>query len=622
MKKTYLRRALICGLALSTMGYTNAFAEEAEQAVADDLGEVVVTAERMSSKKLETPANVVVINDKEIADNHYSDLAEALENVNGVTIAHRGGGQLDYVTINGDARVVLLLDGQRMNNEQGSLFGRSSVELNIIPSLDNVQRIEVVKGGASALYGSDAVGGVINVITKKKAENKTTVDLSAGSFSSNNVKVSYEGSQNEWDWFIAGSTQHRGNFDYKDFNGKSQTMNSSSFTDKNVSLKLRNTINDSTSATLMVNRASIDSDTWSWSSWSNKYTFDHMDALYTNISLTYAFKEDKDVPAYVRYFNNYKSMELAGAFAARNQGIDYQDGWKLNDQHTLILGGEYHWSVNSNVDGGCYNSEPIKSQAFYIQDTYAFADKWVFVPGVRIDHHSKFGTHWSPKLALNYKADDNTNFYANWGKVFKAPTADDLYYHDAWDMTIGNPNLKAETGWTATLGMNHRFDKKNSMDMSFFKSDLTDAIDWIPTGGVWYATNIHKEKKQGMEINFKSKLTDNWTVNAGYSYTHRESDSNFDANNTQPNGYRLGVAYKNRDFKANLHGVMANGLSTPTFAESRTAVINFNATYNFKPNFSVYLKALNLTNQHYSIVSDKYNPAPGRFFQIGATYSF
>lgn len=615
MKKTYLRRALICGLALSTMGYTNAFAEEAEQAAADDLGEVVVTAERMSSKKLDTPANVVVISDKEIADNHYSDLAEALENVNGVTVNQVGNGNKSYVTINGDERVVLLVDGQRLNNDMGSTFGRASVELEMIPTLDNVQRIEVVKGGASALYGSDAVGGVINVITKKNYDNKTTIDVSAGSFATTDIKVMNQGNQDGLDWFVAGVKHHDGDFDYKDRNGNSQTMKNADGDKQSAVVKLRKSLSDSESISLGVNYNQADT---------NVPNSVHLDAKYTNVNLTYNFKEDTVAPGFVRIFYNNRSMEDYSEYTSRSQGIDFQDGWKLNDQHTLIAGAEYHWSNSSNADGGGYSGETVKSQALYLQDQYAFADKWLFIPGIRIDHHSEFGTHWSPKLALNYKADDNTNFYANWGKVFKAPTTDDMFYYQNWGapyIYIGNPNLRPESGWTATLGMNHRFDKKNSMDLSFFKSDLTDAIDWAPAAGAFYATNIDKEKKQGMEINFKSKLTDNWTVNAGYSYTHREYNSNFDANNPQPNGYRLGVAYKNRDFKANLHGVMANGLSTSTFAESRTAVFNFNTSYVVNESISVYAKVLNLTNQHYTLGSENY-PAPGRFFQIGATYSF
>ena len=79
-----------------------------------------------------------------------------------------------------------------------------------------------------------------------------------------------------------------------------------------------------------------------------------------------------------------------------------------------------------------------------MQDTWKFAKKWTLVPGMRMDNHSMFGTHWSPKIAINYLADADTQVYASWGRVFKAPTADDLYYNNYG--CVGNPNLRPETG--------------------------------------------------------------------------------------------------------------------------------------------------------------------------------
>lgn len=642
MVGNYLKRALICGLALSTLSYAQAFAEEAEQvettdevqvveqidqpemAPADDLGEVVVTAQRMPSKKLETPANVVIVSEQEIADNHYQTVAEALENINGVTITSMGGGQVDYVTINGDQRVVVMLDGIRLNNDQGAPSGHYSVELDMIPTMDNIQRIEVVKGGASALYGSDAVGGVINIITKKNYKNKTTIGLNYGSWGNSEKKITTMGHDGTLDWFVSGSLIRQGNFHFKDAAGNNQTMPSSDFTGNNFSVKLRNSFSDSNSATIVFNHHAIDANVWENPIPYNGVDFGqntfapHLDGLYNNISISYDFKEDKDVAAHLRYYNNYKSIDLGGKYSTRTQGIEYQDGWKLNDEHTLIAGAEYRWS-NSDSESLGYDGKDVNTKSIYLQDTYKFAPKWTLIPGVRVDIHSEAGTHWSPKIALNYKADDKTNIYANWGKVFKSPTVDDMY--TGWG---GNPDLKPETGWVASLGMNHRFDKKNSMDMNIFISKLNDAIKWAPlgAGGMWRPYNVDEEKKRGLEINFKSKLTDNWTVNAGYSYIRSEVNSELYLNNPQPNGYRLGIAYKNRDFKANLHAIMANGLSKTVFADNRNAVINFNASYDINENINVYFKALNLTNQHYAVSTSKSYPAQGRFFQVGVNFSF
>ena len=78
-------------------------------------------------------------------------------------------------------------------------------------------------------------------------------------------------------------------------------------------------------------------------------------------------------------------------------------------------------------------------------------DKWDFVPGVRMDHHNMFGTHWTPKAALNYQADSKTQVYASWGRVFKAPTADDLYYNNVGSMISAFSVFNLESGQSAAI---------------------------------------------------------------------------------------------------------------------------------------------------------------------------
>lgn len=162
----------ICMAAVLGFGSGMSFAAEGNAAENESLDEysmndVVVTASRMPTERMETPANISVVTAKEIEENHFADVSEALENVNGVTISRQGN--FDGVELNGDERVVVLIDGRRLNNDQGNSTGKGRVDLKMLPSMKNIERIEVVKGGGSALYGSDAVGGVINIITKRGA---------------------------------------------------------------------------------------------------------------------------------------------------------------------------------------------------------------------------------------------------------------------------------------------------------------------------------------------------------------------------------------------------------------------------------------------------------------------
>lgn len=639
-------------LASAAMG-TTAFAAEAVHGESADvaadvyeLEDTVVTAERRPTKKMETPANTTVITAREIEDNHYQSVDEAIGHVNGVSIVRMGGGLRSYVRINGDDRVVIMIDGQKLNDDQGSASGRFSADLNMIPSMDNIQRIEIVKGGSSALYGSDAVGGVINIITKNAVKNETKVDINTGSWGSHNYTLSTQGKENDFSWFVTGGLQKRGHFDYK-FDGNSPTMANSDYNNNSFSMKLKNRFSDANSLVVSYNHKSVDSGLYdcfgATSSLPSSYG-NRLQENFNNYAVTWNYNEDKDVPAYIRFFYNEKTINMGGqdpiTYAVlqhapmynRVMGIDTQRGWKLSDKHTLVTGSEWHQSNSSNSLSG-YEDRKLTNISLFVQDTWKFADKWTLVPGMRMDSHSAFGTHWSPKVAINYLADADTQVYASWGRVFKAPTADDLYYK-AGGM-YGNPDLQAETGYTATIGMNHNFNEKTSVGISFFQSRLNDAIAWLNIPGTWnyVATNLDEEKRQGMELTFKHELSPMWSYDLGYSYIKREAtqkayniDMGTDPLNLQPNGYRIGVHYKSGAWKANLLGTIGSGLDAQYYNNNSSYnVWDFNLSYDIKKNLTTYFKVNNLTNQeHYEQKNSTYGyyPCAGRFYQVGLTCTF
>jgi vitamin B12 transporter len=184
-------RQVMAALLISGVSYGHAWAAAEEGTVEErpadayTMDDVIVTAERVPTSRMDTPANVSVITAEEIEANHYGSVAEALEHVNGVFVSGGGSSNNEEVRINGDERVVIMVDGRRINNDQGSMT-RASANLESIASMKNIERIEVVKGGGSALYGSDVVGGVINIITKKGDSLRTTLDVNAGSWGTYN----------------------------------------------------------------------------------------------------------------------------------------------------------------------------------------------------------------------------------------------------------------------------------------------------------------------------------------------------------------------------------------------------------------------------------------------------
>lgn len=638
-RKRWLTIGITLALMASSSGTLAAENVDVQSGGADvyDMDDTIVTAERMPSKVMETPANVAVITAKEIEANHFSSLDEAIGHVNGVSVVRGAGGERQYVRINGNDRVVIMVDGQRLNDDQGGLIGRTSVDMNMLPTMENIQRIEVVKGGSSALYGSDAVGGVINIVTKKVYKNQTKIDMNTGSWGTHNYEISTQGKENDFSWLITGGIQRRGHFDYK-FDGSSHTMENSDYNNNSFSMKLNNRFSDANSLSLYYMHKSVDAGQFECKGIVNSpNTYGpRLRENFNNYNITYSFKENTEVPGYVRWFYNDKYIDQSGNFNNRTIGVDYQNGWKLNDKHTLVVGAEWQQGRAENKANG-YQDARVTKEALYLQDTWKLADKWTLVPGVRMDHHSKFGTHWSPKVALNYLADKDTHVYASWGRVFKAPTMDDLYYYSNWGTggMYGNPDLRPETGHTATLGMDHNFDENTSAGISFFVTELNDVIAWYSDAGSYYARNIKKEKQRGMEISFKQKLSPMWSYDLGYSYIKREVDENAGMgmvldSNLQPNGYKLGVHYISGAWKANLLGTIGSGLEAQYYnGNSSYNIWDFNLSYEVNDQLTTYFKVNNLTNQEYYETGSSsgwsgttYYPCGGRFYQVGFNLTF
>ena len=612
---------------------TTAAAEEKAAAAAEEpideytLSETVVTAERFPTERMDTPANISVITSKDIEANHYVDITEALEHVNGISVGHEG--TFDCVSLNGDERVVVMVDGRRLNNDQGFATGKQRVDLKMIPTLKNIDRIEVVKGGASALYGSDAVGGVINIITKRGSKKpQTTLDFNMGSWGTYNYELATQGSDNDFSWFVSGGLQKQNNVRYK-MNGGTHEAPHSDKDDNSFVLRLDQNLDKSSSVRLNFEHKTKH-DGMYHNAINKTGTDNKREENFNNAAISYHFKEDKKTPGFVRLFNNYRgSYQGWGKFNTKLYGLDYQNGWELGE-HTVVAGAEWHDSRSSNESQG-YINEGLRNLAAYVQDTWKLG-KWSLVPGIRLDHHNLYGNHWSPKIALNYRATKNTQFYASWGRVFRAPTSDDLFYTDAY--MHGDRNLKPETGYTETIGINHRFDDDTSVGLSIFQSQIHDAITWVSEGGVYYARNVNKEKRRGLELTLNRRISPLWDVDLGYSYTsirqtNKSGELAYYGKTMNPNSYHIGLKYHQGAWKAGIYGTFNTGLDKLNMLTRHTALVDLNISYEMTEAATIYFKALNLTNQEYSEypggIGDwgtNYYPGDGRFFQLGVTYTF
>ena len=462
MKKVQsLRNAVMVSLLAGTTvvwGGTAFAAEDLQEFALDDM---VVTASRVPTQKVDTPADISVITKEEIADQNYASASDALRAIPGVNVLGSGAkgssmGQ-DKILLNGDERVLVLVDGRRMN--LGS-SGNSSADW--LPPVNAIERIEVLKGGGSALYGTDAVGGVINVIMKKGSEigNHVTVKAAGGSWNAEQYAISASGSTDSGLGLIVSATkERRGEYKFKNANGKSQLLKNSGYDDTGVIVKLDQKVGEDNR--IGVNFEHINAEGGSPFGYSGFGNTDSHKRISNNVALRYDWNESSDERGYVQVYKNYQHAHFRSPVASRQSnftdstiGLEAQQNFKFSDTDELTVGLEYYKTTVDNT--ALYTGERyINNKAIFAENRWEFAPSWQLNTGLRYDHHSKYGSEVTPKVALNKKFDENSNVYLSWGRVFNAPTTDDLFWYQPGAYpTYGDPDLKPEKGYVWTLGGN------------------------------------------------------------------------------------------------------------------------------------------------------------------------
>ena len=642
MKKVQsLRNAVVVSLLAGTTVVWGGTAFAAEDLQEFALEDMVVTATRTESKMVDVPVNTTVISAEKIADRHYLDVADVLKDVPGATVMDTGVGAYEKkVVLNGDERVLVLVDGKRVNIDMGTM-SRASYDLNQMPDVSLIERIEVVKGHGGALYGSDAVGGVVNIITKKVDHSYGKVSMGFGSHQARDAKAMYTIKEGKTGVMVAASKYKQGYHEYKDAKTEANKRwpAASTYENEKVSVKLSQELSETSNLELGYDFSKFEgvrsySTKAKSASFSNKKTND----FYAKYNWTV---NDKD-QGFIQLYRNKYDYYNAGDMYETDTGFEAQQNITLSDNNRLVVGASYRKAKALNATS--YTAEKsINNKAVFVSDQWEFAPSWTLDAGVRYDKHSTAGSKTTWSAGLNKKFDENSHAYFNWGQVFKAPTLDDLYYYSYYYddrnkytyESYGNPNLKPEKGDTWTIGYGTKIADKTSVNISYFQSKLEDAIDWDTTNSdnasVSIVRNVDKQKKNGMELSVAHELNDNWDLEASYTYIrvkNNEHGSGYvrDANYI-PNMYRFGVRYHDDLWNADLFLRGGSGADKSAYVDSKYMTLDMSVAYKATKDLSFYAKGYNLFNKAYAESADidggtyKY-PAQGRRFIIGAEYTF
>lgn len=571
-------------------------------------------------------SNTTVITAENMEAHQDTTVQQALQRVTGVTVNEMVPGISSYVKLNGDDRVLILVDGQSLANAQGSGYGRGSVDLASLPGIGAIDHIEVTKGSGSVRYGSGAVGGVINIVTKKGDRRESSLDAYTGSWGMHGYTLTDSGRAGATSWIVSGSLEQREYYAFP--HGANTDHSRGDIAKKSLSLRLDQDLTDQTSLTVKAyhqdyhgHGSTYKADSAGWYLTANK----PIDRLVNDYSVTYHFKKQTAQPGFLRYFNDYQRTYWSNHYFTRTQGLEWQDNWQLGSHQHVTAGAEWTEDMGTNYEAH-YIDKKRHNQAFYAEDALTFG-KFTVTPGLRWDRNSTFGSHQTPRLAMNYKANDAFNVYASWGRVFSPPRLNDQFYMTTSRGQItsqGNENLQPEEGYTETLGFQYQAGPKTALEGSVFHSNLQHVIRWNRAVMPHEAENLDEEDKRGFELTWKQKVNDKWDYEGGYSYIRTKVDKGagltFDTTYNQPNGYHAGIHYHSGKWQAGADMTAGTGRNDTYYRNNSYVVWNVSASYSPDAATTMYVKVNNLNDEAYDLYHNY--PAAGRNWQVGVKKKF
>ena len=633
-----------------------AFSVSAEEMPVYSLDAIVVTANRTPEKQIDSNANVSVVTAKEIEERHYNDVDQAIKNIPGVFIANHGAGSQSYssdtVYINGSNKVVVLVDGMRKNTN-----GNTSTSSNIseMVAMDSIDHIEILKGSASTLYGSDAQGGVINIITKKVKEDgiKTTLRTSFGNASKEKYTLYNEGKEGNIFWNVEAGKELAG--DYKDGWGR-KVINHLNAEHYNV--KVGYDLGDDSNVVLnyekyksdyaMPNQGSTDSHVSKGKKDNDSISLQYKAKINDHLDNQFSIYRNRNT-----FNDNYNNANLDynkwntynWIMGMKTTGISDQLTY-TQDNQTLISGVDWYKDEITHYAGDPTEGTSVNNLAFYLQDKIDLNNQWNITPGVRIDHHSEFGTHTSPSLSIGFKANERTNYYVNYKTFFVAPSLYQLYA----GYGSGNKDLKPQEGNTIELGINHQFDDKLMGTFNIFHTNAKSLIDWKPDYPGAYTgryENTGKVSINGFSFDLNKEFNQHWNASIGYTFLHAATHKNVKGESININNdgnlpesmLNINVGYQADKFNANLsgRGIMNRygNYSSPKMRDyANYWVWDLAANYQFSKEATLFARLNNIFDQFYTDVGSSYGPnaigdssqqwysAQGRNFEVGLQFQF
>lgn len=544
-----------------------------------DSVQVVTSASGYEQKITDAPASISVITQEDLKNKKFSNLAEAIEDIEGVDVDRTSVGKTGGLNISirgmGSANTLILIDGRRQNSAGSTTpngFGESSN--NFLPPLSAIERIEVIKGPMSTLYGSDAMGGVVNIITKKVSnEWAGSIDIDRtfqeeskyGDSNTINTYISGPLVKDKLGLALRASQYERGASEifYADGSNPSSTRDDkgrSPVEGKNWTIggKLTYTPTeyhdifiDAFTSKQKYNNDKAQLGTLNTATKSSGYdkelrfereqiTIGHnsrfdIGTLESSIMRNETEKLGRLIPGTIG--TPYVGMpSIIGGNKRELKNTDTVFDTKfvtdILDKNIITIGGQF-WNSEFN-DGLVEEKFKQDMWALFLEDEISITDSLILTLGGRYDYHDKFGGNFSPRAYAVYTANDNWTIKGGVSRGFKAPSVNDL--HDGINgatkqgdtLTRGNPDLKPEKSTNYETGIYYTSDSGFSANTTIFYNLYEDKIETDTDGTYDQKKNIGKAETQGLEFGTKIPFNDYIDLSANYTYMKTEKKEGSD----------------------------------------------------------------------------------------------
>lgn len=564
MNKKWIQSAL--SLAVLSVLVSTTQAQDANQVYSEaKLKSIVVTASGSEVDVKDAPASISVISNEDIERAPFNSIAELLSDLPGVTGGYSNSGSGSKIKLRGmpDKYTLILVDGKRLGNQ--SLLGhrpdRTEQDLDWITP-DMIERIEVIRGSMSTLYGSEAVGGVINIITKK-----IPTQLS-GSVTTNFSKpdTSRRGETKSFGATLAGPVTNTIGFrlglNRTERDGDKDTEGSSGSTTDTATTRLTWAPSDRHSFNLDGSFGKDEPDVIEGGGSKFGYEMDRIgfgigheakfeNDLVTNVDLYHNKIQNKD-DAWVKddIVETKSSETVLDLKATKPLNV-------FNFKNDLTIGGQYKQeevSNHSNIgnaavdkDGNTLNNNDRKldsySWSLFLEDQIHLQENLILTLGGRLDEYETFDLNFSPRTYLVYHPTDDWTVKGGVSRSFRAPNlrersdtsstgsrGNGCNTFEGWSTAgsgrtcsmIGNPDLEPETSTNYEVSVGYE-QNGAGLDMTYFLSDIEDLIQnrfHERRGDVFYAiaSNVEKARTSGIEVNYKLPINDYFRVTGNTTY--------------------------------------------------------------------------------------------------------